>query len=142
MLPSLVELLTRQAYVLAKLNRDHPELSERIRCVFFLATPHRGSNYAALLDGILKYCGITGLTSSREYIKDLKIGSVSSQLINNDFARYLEDLDIYSFYETLPTISVSSTLIVGKESAILGVHISTEIILLAVKIAAVIHQGG
>ena len=82
------------------------------------------------------------MTSSREYIKDLKIGSVSSQLINNDFARYLEDLDIYSFYETLPTISVSSTLIVGKESAILGVHISTEIILLAVKIAAVIHQGG
>jgi hypothetical protein len=94
------------------------------------------------LDGILKYCGITGLTSSREYIRDLKTGSVSAQLINNDFARYLEDLNVYSFYETLPMISVSSTLVVGKDSAILGMHISAETILLALNIAAVKRQEG
>lgn len=88
--------------------------------MFFLATPHRGSDYAAVLNNVLKYCGITGLTSPRDYIKDLKSGSASTQLINDNFARHAKDLTIYSFCETLPTISGSSALIVDKSSAILG----------------------
>jgi hypothetical protein len=111
-----------QTYILAKEDKTHPELSDRLRCMFFLATPHRGSDYAAVLNNVLKYCGITGLTSSREYIKDLTSGSASTQLINNDFARYAEDLTVYSFCETLPTITGSSGLIVEKTSAILGMR--------------------
>jgi hypothetical protein len=97
------------------------DLSKRIQCVFFLATPHRGSDYAALLNGVLKAFEITGLTSTREYIDDLAKGSASAQLINENFAKHAEDLQIYSFYETLPTsLGVSSALIVDKHSAILG----------------------
>lgn len=111
--------LISQAYVLAQQHRNSM-LCGRIRCIFFLATPHRGSDYAALLHGILKYTGLTGLTSTREYVKDLTTGSTSAYLINNDFARYVDDLTIYSFCETLPTISGSSGLIVDKASSILG----------------------
>ncbi|KAF2133160.1 hypothetical protein P153DRAFT_331614 [Dothidotthia symphoricarpi CBS 119687] len=119
---SMGGLVIKKAYILAQQDRAHPELSERIRSIFFLATPHRGSDYAALLNGILKYCGMTGLTSSREYIRDITTGSTSTQLINNDFARYVEDLTIYSFCETLPTIKGSSGLIVDKTSATLGLN--------------------
>lgn len=57
--------------------------------------------------------------SSREYIRDIKNNSTSTRLINDDFARYAGNLQIYSFYETLPIV-VGSSLIVGKESAVLG----------------------
>jgi len=109
-----------QAFILAQLD-DNREVAERIRCLFFLATPHRGSDFAALLNRILKVSGVTGLTSSREYINDLKAGSTSSQIINEDFGKYAENLLIYSFYETLPTnLGVTSALVVDKSSAILG----------------------
>lgn len=111
-----------QAYILAHDDQKHPELAHRMRCIFFLATPHRGSDYAAVLNNVLKYCGVTGLTSSREYIQDITAGSASTQLINGDFARCAKDLVVYSFCETLPTIGGSSGLIVEKASAILGVY--------------------
>lgn len=63
---------------------------------------------------------MTGLTHTREYIRDLATGSAATQIINNDFARNAKDLMVYSFCETLPTISGSSNLIVDKASAILG----------------------
>lgn len=88
--------------------------------MFFLATPHRGSDYAAVLNNILKCFGVTGLTSSREYLQDITAGSASTQVINSDFARIAKDLTVYSFYETEPTIAGSSGLIVDKASAVLG----------------------
>ncbi|KAI0967043.1 NACHT and WD domain protein [Xylaria arbuscula] len=112
------------AYILAHQNSAKHQLAERIRCIFFLATPHKGSEYASLLNRILKISGITGITSSREYITELTKGSISAQLINEDFARYASDLSIYSFYETLETVSF---LIVDKDSAVLGPGFKNEI---------------
>lgn len=61
------------------------------------------------------------MSSSREYIDDLTIGSKSTQLINEEFKSSLENLSVFSFYETLPTsIGMSSTIIVDKDSAVLG----------------------
>lgn len=93
-------------------------MRDRIRCIFFLATPHRGSDYAAILNNILT---ITGILSSRDYIKDLTTGSSSAQLINDEFGKYAHDLPIFSFYETLRMpVGLSSTLIVKPDSAVLG----------------------
>jgi hypothetical protein len=125
-------------YILAHDDKTDRELSERIRCIFFLATPHRGSDYAAVLNSVLKYAGVTGLASSREYIKDLATGSASTQLINNEFARHTENLTIYSFCETLPTISGSSGLIVDKVSAVLGMHVPV-VAVAVIKAARVTH---
>ena len=59
--------------------------------------------------------------SSRRYITDIKIDSVSAQLINEDFGKHASDLPIFSFYETLPMkLGILSGLIVEKSSAILG----------------------
>ncbi|KEZ42265.1 hypothetical protein SAPIO_CDS6124 [Scedosporium apiospermum] len=93
-----------------------------IKCIFFLATPHRGSDYAAILNRILRVTEMTGLSTAREYVKDLTAGSTSTQLINDEFGKFAHELAIYSFYETLETkIGVSSALIVDKTSAVLAV---------------------
>jgi len=86
--------------------------------VFFLATPHRGSDYASILNDILK---VSGILSSREYITDLTSGSTSTELINESFLAYADGLQIYSFYETLKmNLGVTSVQIVDKHSAVLG----------------------
>lgn len=95
-----------------------PELKDRIRCLFFLATPHRGSDYASTLSNILT---VSGVMSPRHYVNDLMTGSSSIQTINDDFGRIAHDMPIFSFYETLRTsIGVTSSLIVDKSSAVLG----------------------
>ncbi|RFU24716.1 hypothetical protein B7463_g11619, partial [Scytalidium lignicola] len=121
---SMGGLVIKKAYILAHQDIAHQQIAERIRCIFFLATPHWGSDYASLLNSILK---VSGFSSSREYINDITKGSTSAQLLNEDFGRYASNLRIYSFHETLPTIGVSSSLIVGRDSAILGVGFRNEV---------------
>lgn len=112
---SMGGLVIKKAFIL---GRDVPEFHQRIRCIFFLATPHRGSDYAALLNNIL---AVSGFLSPRDYVTDLVTGSTSAQLINEDFGRYAHDLPVFSFYETLRmSIGVSSSLVVDKASAVLG----------------------
>jgi hypothetical protein len=95
-----------------------PEFKDRIQCMFFLATPHRGSDYAATLNNIL---AVSSVMSSRGYISDLTTGSTSTKLINDDFEKLAGDLTIFSFYETLRmNMGISSYLIVEKHSAVLG----------------------
>lgn len=108
-------LVIKKAYVLSK---DVPDFQQRIRAIFFLATPHRGSDYAALLNNILT---ISGFLSSRQYVNDLTTGSTSAYLINEDFGKCASDLKVFSFYETLRmSIGIFSTIIVDKTSAVLG----------------------
>ncbi|KAH6651315.1 NACHT and WD domain protein [Chaetomium tenue] len=112
---SMGGLVIKKAFIL---SRAVPDFSTRIRCIFFLATPHRGSDYAAILNNILS---ISGILSSRQYITELKKGSASLEALNEEFGKYAHDLPIFSFFETLRTsLGVSSVLIVNKSSAILG----------------------
>jgi hypothetical protein len=104
-----------QAFIL---SQETPDFNNRIRCIFFLATPHRGSDYAATLNNILT---VSGILASRHYITDLTTGSTSIEWINEDFRRYALNSPIYSFYETLKMgIGVTSILVVDKASAVLG----------------------
>lgn len=96
------------------------DFRDRIRCIFFLATPHRGSDYAAVLNNIIT---MSGFISSRDYVKDLTTGSSSAQLINEEFGKYAHDLPIFSFYETLRTnVGLTSALVVKPDSAVLGAN--------------------
>jgi WD40 repeat protein len=109
-------LVIKKAYILAR--QEFQSLADRIRCLFFLATPHRGSDSASLLNNILK---ASGLMSPRPYITDLTRGSVSLQIINDEFRNYADQVKLWSFFETVETtIGVHSTIIVDKASAILG----------------------
>ncbi|KAJ3487312.1 hypothetical protein NLG97_g6435 [Lecanicillium saksenae] len=104
-----------QTFILAQ---DIPSWKHRIRSIFFLATPHRGSNYAAVLKNILT---VSGAASNRQYVGDLTTSSQTLKLINEDFGKRAHDIAIYSFFETLKTkIGPTSILVVDKESAVLG----------------------
>ncbi|KAH9906756.1 hypothetical protein F4778DRAFT_594863 [Xylariomycetidae sp. FL2044] len=112
---SMGGLVIKKAFILA---RHVPEFENRIRCIVFLATPHRGSDYAATLNNILT---LSGVLSPRQYITDLTSGSSSAELINDEFGRYATELPIFSFYETLRmNLGISSSLVVEKQSAVLG----------------------
>ena len=112
-----------KAYNLAQKDTRNPEYGRRIRCLFFLATPHRGSDFAALLNNTLR---LSGVLSAKPYIGDLERNSTSAQMINDEFERCVNDnVSLWSFYETVETsIGVASSLIVDRESAILGKPLS------------------
>ena len=114
----------RKAYLLAQEDSLEGQLLKRLQCMFFLATPHRGSDYASVLNRILRVSAISGISTSKEYVKDLEVGSTSTRLINHEFGKFAHDLTIYSYYETQKTkLGVSSGFIVDKDSAVLGNNI-------------------
>ena len=94
-------------------------LAQRIKAMFFLASPHRGADSAKLLSNVLK---ASLLPSSRQYINDLFKGSSSIQIINDEFRMFADDLKIWTFYETLKTklTATTSILVVDRDSAVLG----------------------
>lgn len=115
---SMGGLVIKKAYILAHQDVSNQDFVQRMRCVFFLATPHRGSDSAQLLNNILR---ASGAFSARQYVTDLEKNSLSTQTINDEFRLFADDLLLYSFYETTKTnLGVSSAMIVERDSAILG----------------------
>lgn len=95
-------------------------MADRVRAMVFLATPHRGADIAKTLSNVLKASLGHG---EKPFVTDLKKNSVAITSINDEFRHYSEKLELLSFYETLKTnIGLSSTIIVSKDSAILGYH--------------------
>ena len=66
----------------------------------FLSTPHKGSNYAHILNNILS---AAPLGSQKLYISELANNSSSLQDINEQFRIICGDLILASFYESLKT---------------------------------------
>ncbi|KAF7156482.1 hypothetical protein CNMCM5623_010152 [Aspergillus felis] len=113
---SMGGLVIKKAFLLAKQHATDRYLVKRIRAMYFLATPHRGSDSARLLSNILNIA-----YSSRAYVSDLKRGSEAIKLINDEFQRHSEDIGLWSFYETQKlSIGVFRVLIVDPDSATLG----------------------
>lgn len=113
---SMGGLVIKKAYMLTRQDAGYKTLAERVHTIYFLATPHRGSDSAKLLNNILHIA-----YSSRAYVTDLERGSGAIQSINDEFRNYSTDIDLWSFYETQKLkIGVLSTLIVHPDSATLG----------------------
>ncbi len=66
----------------------------------FLATPHRGSSFAAMLNNILK---ATPGGSTKNYVAELEKQSGSLQDLNEQFRNMCGSLELVSFHETLKT---------------------------------------
>ncbi|KAK3315934.1 hypothetical protein B0H66DRAFT_604240 [Apodospora peruviana] len=87
--------------------------------MIFLATPHRGSQYAKTLNNILSAAPIQAPPKS--YISALERQSAVIQDINEVFGHQCDDLSLVSFYETLPVkIGFTKLVIVEKDLAVLG----------------------
>ncbi|CZT03944.1 related to NACHT and WD domain protein [Rhynchosporium graminicola] len=114
---SMGGLVIKKAYNLARQSAQYQSLANRVHSIYFLATPHSGSDSAKLLSDILQFASIP-----REYVAELKRDSGTIQTISDDFRNYERDLDLWSFYETLP-LSMGkffSRMIVPPDSAVIG----------------------
>lgn len=109
-------LVIKRAYILANQKEEFHSIARRVQAIFFLATPHRGADLAQLLTKILN------LTSgARPFVADLHRNSLATQSINDEFPQYSQNLQLFSFYETITTgYGVGKSLIVDKDLATLG----------------------
>jgi hypothetical protein len=107
---SMGGLVIKKAFLLAKHDPIYQTTAERIHSIYFLATPHRGADSAEMLGKLLKL-------SAKAYVGDLVPGSVSAQVINDDFRNAYQGVQLWSFFETVAT---SLGLIVERDSAVLG----------------------
>ena len=108
---SMGGIVIKKALLLARQDPHCQKLVGRFHSMFFLATPHRGADSAQLLSKLLS------ITSNKAYVGDLVPGSMSIQLINDEFRNAYQSVQLWSFYETITT---SMGLIVDKESAVIG----------------------
>jgi len=117
---SMGGLVVKKAYILGQNDIHYNDIVRSVRSMVFLATPHRGTNLADVLNKVLSAC-IFAL-SPKQYIAEMKTNSPALQDINEQFRNLAKNLDIISFYETLETKTVASstTLILQKDSSILG----------------------
>lgn len=67
---SMGGLVIKKAYMLARQDSAYGTLAKRFHTIYFLATPHRGSNSAKLLNDFLQIAH-----SSRAYVADLERSS-------------------------------------------------------------------
>lgn len=117
---SMGGLVIKKAYNLARQDTNYKTLAKRIHTIYFLATPHSGSDSAKLLSDVLQVAGL-----SRDFVDELKRSSGTIQSISDEFRNYSTDVDLWSFYETLE-LSIGhlgklfSRMIVTPDSAVLG----------------------
>ena len=108
--------MIKRAYIMARQKEGYEGLSRRVQAIIFLATPHRGADLAQLLTKVLNIS-----PGARPFVKDLHRNSLATQSINEEFPQYCQDLLLYSFYETLPTVyGLGKSLVVEKDAAVLG----------------------
>ncbi|AEO64413.1 uncharacterized protein THITE_123781 [Thermothielavioides terrestris NRRL 8126] len=111
---SMGGLVIKKAYMLA--HHENKALADRVRAMYFLGTPHRGSDETRLLKNILKVT-----SSAPAYVTSLIRGSAALQSINEEFRHYSAPLELWSFYETRKLrVRGLRTLIVDPEAATLG----------------------
>ncbi|KAL9120161.1 MAG: hypothetical protein Q9187_003286 [Circinaria calcarea] len=108
------------AYVQGQNDPEYESIIKAISAITFLATPHRGTNLAEILNRILQS---TILTNSKQYISELAKNSLTLQKLNEQFRHIAPRLDIVSFYETQPTsigLKNARIMVVEKDSSVLG----------------------
>lgn len=108
--------VAKKAYILARQDPTCRELAGRIHSIFFLGTPHRGSDLALVLENMLAVAW-----GRKPFVKDLVPNSDTLTEINDAFRHYALDLKLWSFYETQPVkTKLMNRLVVEKLSSTLG----------------------
>lgn len=98
---SMGGLVVKKAVVLGKNDKQYSELMARVYGIMFLATPHRGAQYAKMLNNILSTCPLG--PPPKAYVAELDMHSPSLQDINEQFRVGCENLELISFFETRKT---------------------------------------
>ncbi|KAI8630209.1 NACHT and WD domain protein [Xylariaceae sp. FL1651] len=117
---SMGGLIIKEAYMQGQNDPEYESIIRAITAITFLATPHRGTNLAEILNKILQSAIVT---NSKHYVSELVKNSFTLQKLNEQFRHIAPRLDIVSFYETQPTsISLKSAriMVLEKDSSVLG----------------------
>lgn len=109
-------LVIKKAYIIAKETPTYSALADRVRAMYFIATPHQGSDHAATLSKLFRTS-----PSLRPYLNDLQKNSQIVENINKEFPDCSQDLLLRSFYESRPLSipGIGKRLIVEKNNATL-----------------------
>lgn len=84
---------------------EYKNTRQSTAAIFFLATPHRGSeaaNFASVLADVANFVSfgsIFGPLLRADLIKSLRSGAEGLQQISRDFRKQTKDIKIYSFIE-------------------------------------------
>ncbi|SPQ25705.1 80cd6532-9d7f-4fa3-bb68-de2949bee57c [Thermothielavioides terrestris] len=108
--------VAKKAYILARQDPTAADLGARVHSMFFLATPHRGSDMATVLENMLAVAW-----GHKRFVSDLAPNSAALTAINDAFRHFAPELRLWSFYETLPTRGVNR-IVVERHLATLGYH--------------------
>ncbi|KAJ5740559.1 hypothetical protein N7493_000431 [Penicillium malachiteum] len=117
---SMGGLIVKEAYMQGQNNPEYENIVKAISAILFLATPHRGTNLADILNRLLQS---TRVSTSKLYISELSKDSFKLQKPNEQFRHIAPRLNIVSFYETQPTsigIKGGRVMILEKDSSVLG----------------------
>ncbi|KAF3028781.1 hypothetical protein E8E15_004221 [Penicillium rubens] len=113
---SMGGLVIKEAFIFAHDSEEMKPLVRRICAIFFLATPHQGSDLAQTLDRLLQV-----VSGTRPFVQDLFPGSPALESINEKFPHLCGNLQLSSFYENKPMNYVFGRgLIVDKTSAVMN----------------------
>jgi len=114
---SMGGLVAKKAYLLGQNDETYQDIIRSVSAMVFLATPHRGTNLAEVLNRLLTVL----LQPSRDFIADLKKSSPALEELNEQFRHVAPKLSIWSFYETLATpVGLMKIMVLDKDSSILG----------------------
>ncbi|KAL8978699.1 MAG: hypothetical protein Q9205_005782 [Flavoplaca limonia] len=95
---SMGGLVVKRAYIVGKHDPEFSAIMAQVYGILFLATPHRGSQYAKVLNNILSTAP-TG-APPKAYVASLDAQSEALQDINEQFRKICQDLVLVSFWET------------------------------------------
>ncbi|KAI8633638.1 hypothetical protein F5Y19DRAFT_247067 [Xylariaceae sp. FL1651] len=116
---SMGGLVFKKAFTHGYLNHEYRQLMSSIKSVLFLATPHRGTDLAEILNRVLSI-SVFGHTP-KDYVAELTRNSSTIDELNESFRHHASKLQIFSFYETLSTqIGPMNVMILDKQSSLLG----------------------
>ena len=114
---SLGGLVIKKACIISKENPAYHDIGNRIHSIYFLATPHRGSDLARTLNRVMRVSHPGG----RPFITNLEPNSEAIQILNDQFRHHYHGIQLHSFIESASmSWGLGSGLIVERESATLG----------------------
>ena len=114
---SMGGLVVKKAYLLGQNDTQYQDMVRSVSAIVFLATPHRGTNLAEILNRVLT----VSFQSPKNFITDLNKNSSALEELNEQFRHVAPRLSIVSFYETLATpVGPTRLQVLEKDSSILG----------------------
>lgn len=107
--------VAKKVYILARQDPSCRLLAARVHSIFFLGTPHRGSDLASVLHSMASLA-----LGKKQFVRDLVPSSSALTEMNDTFRHYALDLRLWSFYEARPVVmGMTSRIIVEKSSSTL-----------------------